>query len=169
MSLKFKSYLFSASTHQSQWEKSSTSRPASVATRSEQSSGKLSPMSTVIDTSDNVSFPDFLILIFVSGIDPTGAYTGTSELQMERIDVSFFFFYVTVFHFTLSWNLNLECQRSKACIIHWFPVRRVWMKMIHNFGIVRLIQNCNFWAHINVSPPLMRLWLMPLGFVETLL
>ena len=40
----------------------------------------------------NVSFPDFLILIFVSGIDPTGAYTGTSELQMERIDVSFFSF-----------------------------------------------------------------------------
>ena len=44
---RVKSYLFPAPTHQSQWEKLSTSRPASAATRSEQSSGKSSPMSTV--------------------------------------------------------------------------------------------------------------------------
>ena len=28
------------------------------------------------------------------GIDPTGAYTGTSELQMERIDVRYFSIYL---------------------------------------------------------------------------
>ena len=168
MSLEFERYLFSASTHQSQWEKSSTSRPASVATRSEQSSGKLSPMSTVLNTSDNVSLSWFSYSNFRIRYWPHWSLHRHLRAPDGEDWREFFFFYVTVFHFTLSWNLNLECQRSKACIIHWFPVRRVWMKMIHNFGIVRLIQNCNFWAHINVSPPLMRLWLMPLGFVETL-
>ena len=58
---RVKSYLFPAPTHQSQWEKLSTSRPASAATRSEQSSGKSSPMSTVRKRWEIVCFNWFLI------------------------------------------------------------------------------------------------------------
>ena len=48
------------------------------------------------------------------GIDPTGAYTGTSELQMERIDVRYFSIYhISWFlHFTLSFS-KLNRQMSK--------------------------------------------------------